>query len=167
VNCRLELFVEPFAEGRPGAPVRQAVAALEAHGLEADVGAFATVVSGPISAVTGAVGDVLARAFAGGATRVSIQVAAEGEATSLHVGGLQDALARMLAQVEEELGSSPAGMTREQKQAAVRILDEQGAFLLRRAIEDVADAMGVSRITIYNYLNAIRREPSGYGRSAG
>ncbi len=40
---------------------------------------------------------------------------------------------------------------------AVRLLDERGAFILRRAVEDVADAMGVSRITIYNYLNAIHR----------
>jgi predicted transcriptional regulator YheO len=28
---------------------------------------------------------------------------------------------------------------------------------LRRAVEQVADAMGVSRITVYNYLNAIHR----------
>jgi predicted transcriptional regulator YheO len=42
------------------------------------------------------------------------------------------------------------------KQVAVRLLDEQGAFLLRKSIEYVADAMGVSRITIYNYLNAIK-----------
>ena len=40
---------------------------------------------------------------------------------------------------------------------AVRMLDEQGAFTLRRAVEDVADAMNVSRITIYNYLKAIHR----------
>ena len=30
-------------------------------------------------------------------------------------------------------------------------------FLLRRSVEAVADAIGVSRITIYNYLNAIER----------
>lgn len=28
--------------------------------------------------------------------------------------------------------------------------------MLRKSIEDVADSMGVSRITIYNYLNTIR-----------
>ena len=46
---------------------------------------------------------------------------------------------------------------REDKQRAVRLLDERGAFTLRRAVEQVADAMGVSRITVYNYLNAIHR----------
>ena len=37
------------------------------------------------------------------------------------------------------------------------MLDERGAFILRRAVEDIADVMGVSRITVYNYLNAIHR----------
>ncbi len=69
------------------------------------------------------------------------------------VGG---ALDRMIGQVEAELGAPLPELSRAQKQAAVRMLDERGAFSLRKSIEDVADAMGVSRITIYNYLNAIR-----------
>ena len=60
----------------------------------------------------------------------------------------------MIAGVEGELGAQLAELSREGKQAAVRLLDARGAFLLRRAVDDVADAMGVSRITIYNYLNA-------------
>ena len=39
----------------------------------------------------------------------------------------------------------------------MRLLDERGAFLLRKAVETVGEMMGVSRITIYNYLNAITR----------
>ena len=69
---------------------------------------------------------------------------------------LHNALGRMVAAVEREGGAPLADMTREQKQAAVRRLDEQGAFLLRGAIEDVAHLMDVSRVTLYNYLNAIR-----------
>ena len=48
-------------------------------------------------------------------------------------------------------------LSREDKQRAIRLLDDRGAFTLRRAVEDVADAMGVSRITVYNYLNALHR----------
>ncbi len=62
----------------------------------------------------------------------------------------------MVAAVEAELGSKLGDLDRAGKQAAIRVLDERGAFTIRRAIEDVADAMGVSRITIYNYLNVIR-----------
>ena len=70
---------------------------------------------------------------------------------------LHGALDRLIEAVETELGGPLPTLTREQKQLAVRLLDERGAFTLRRAVEDVADAMGVSRITIYNYLNAIHR----------
>jgi len=70
---------------------------------------------------------------------------------------LHGALDRLIDSVETELGGPLPALTREDKQRAVRLLDERGAFILRRAVEDVADAMGVSRITIYNYLNAIHR----------
>ncbi len=66
-------------------------------------------------------------------------------------------LERMVAAVERELGGKLGELDRGGKQTAIRVLDERGAFGIRRAIEDVADAMGVSRITIYNYLNVIRR----------
>lgn len=70
---------------------------------------------------------------------------------------LHGALDRLIDAVEAELGGRLPMLSREDKQRAVRLLDERGAFILRRAVEDVADAMGVSRITVYNYLNAIHR----------
>ena len=70
---------------------------------------------------------------------------------------LHGALDRLIAQIEHELGGELPRLTRADKQRAIRLLDERGAFILRRAVEDVADAMGVSRITVYNYLNAIHR----------
>ena len=69
---------------------------------------------------------------------------------------LHNAIGRMVAQVEGELGAKLADLGRVQKQVAVRRLDERGAFRLRKSIEEVADLMSVSRITIYNYLNSIR-----------
>jgi hypothetical protein len=70
---------------------------------------------------------------------------------------LHGALDRLIDGVEAELGGRLPMLSREDKQRAVRLLDQRGAFILRRAVEDVADAMGVSRITVYNYLNAIHR----------
>ncbi|MHB1128750.1 MAG: helix-turn-helix domain-containing protein [Ilumatobacteraceae bacterium] len=70
---------------------------------------------------------------------------------------LHGALDRLIESVERELGGRLASLSRHNKQVAIRILDERGAFILRRAVEDVADAMGVSRITVYNYLNALHR----------
>jgi hypothetical protein len=77
--------------------------------------------------------------------------------TPLRMPPLHGALDRLIDAVEAELGGRLPLLSREDKQRAVRLLDERGAFILRRAVEDVADAMGVSRITVYNYLNAIHR----------
>ena len=73
------------------------------------------------------------------------------------VGGLRrpdlhGALARLLASAEQELGVTRDRMTRTQKQQAVALLNEWGAFNLRKSVEDVAEALSVSRFTIYNYL---------------
>jgi hypothetical protein len=70
---------------------------------------------------------------------------------------LHGALDRLIESVERELGGRLPELSRADKQRAIRLLDERGAFILRRAVEDVADAMGVSRITVYNYLNALHR----------
>ncbi|MDQ1391587.1 MAG: hypothetical protein QOF30_564, partial [Acidimicrobiaceae bacterium] len=69
-------------------------------------------------------------------------------------------LDRLVAEVERELGGKLSDLTREDKQQAVRLLNDRGAFSLRRSVEDVADALGVSRITVYNYLNAVTRQGS-------
>ncbi len=82
----------------------------------------------------------------------------EGELiAAVRLPDLHGALARLIDSVEREMGQQLPNMNREQKQSAIRLLDDRGAFTLRRAVEDVADAMGVSRITVYNYLNAIHR----------
>ena len=72
----------------------------------------------------------------------------------LRLPGVQGTLDRMIAAVEQELGAPLDALSREDKQAAVQMLHDRGAFELRRSVEAVAEAMSVSRFTIYNYLNA-------------
>jgi hypothetical protein len=92
------------------------------------------------------------------AEAADIPLTLEGEVlAAVRLPALHGALDRLIDAVEREVGCSVQDMNREQKQTAIRLLDERGAFILRRAVEDVADAMGVSRITVYNYLNAIHR----------
>jgi hypothetical protein len=87
----------------------------------------------------------------------------EGETVGgLRLPGVQGTLDRLVKGIEAELGSPLAELSREDKQRAVRMLDEQGAFRLRRAVEEVAEVLGVSRFTVYNYLNA---GPPGSPRS--
>jgi hypothetical protein len=101
-----------------------------------------------------------------GATIVSVEDAQvmdiafewEGEIiAAVRLPRLHGALERLMEQVEQELGAPLDKLSRHDKQRAIRLLDQNGAFILRRAVEDVADAMGVSRITVYNYLNALHR----------
>ena len=79
------------------------------------------------------------------------------EVAAVRLPPLHGALDRLVEGVERDLGGRLAELSREDKQVAIRMLDERGAFILRRAVEDIADVMGVSRITVYNYLNAIHR----------
>jgi hypothetical protein len=66
---------------------------------------------------------------------------------------LSDGLARLIGTVERELGGHLAELPRAEKQRAVRLLEERGAFEMRRSAEVVAEALGVTRFTVYNYLN--------------
>ena len=69
---------------------------------------------------------------------------------------LAHGLDTLINEVEEELGGDLQILSRAQKQRAARLLEARGAFRFRGAVEEVADAMGVSRVTVYNYLNAVR-----------
>ena len=87
-----------------------------------------------------------------------IELTWEGELVGgFRPASLDGALDRMIVAVERELGRPAGDLDREQKQEFVRRLDELGAFTLRRSVEDVAEVLGVSRFTVYNYLNALQQ----------
>ena len=73
------------------------------------------------------------------------------------VGGLRLSdsgdLAQHISAVERELGGALTELDREGKQRAVKRLADRGAFRLRKSVEEVATLLGVSRFTVYNYLN--------------
>ena len=69
-------------------------------------------------------------------------------------------LDRLMANAEAQLGARLNELDRADNQRAVSRLDDWGAFQLRKSIEDVGEAMGVSRITIYNYLSATKETAS-------
>jgi hypothetical protein len=118
----------------------------------------------PLVVAMGPVADALGADLVGPDTLepADIPLVWEGEVVGgLRLPQLQGALARLIDGVERELGAPLGHLGREDKQRAVRLLEDRGAFMLRRAVEDVADAMGVSRITVYNYLNAMRESPAG------
>jgi hypothetical protein len=71
---------------------------------------------------------------------------------------LDGALSELISLAENQIGRPMSEMSRAEKQAVVRFLDERSAFTLRKSVETVADALGVSRFTVYNYLDSSRQE---------
>ncbi|KJY47069.1 transcriptional regulator [Streptomyces sp. NRRL S-444] len=67
----------------------------------------------------------------------------------------EDLLAVRLPQLSDSLDHILAALERHRKskQDIVRILEARGAFSVRHGVETVAGALGVSRFTVYNYLN--------------
>ena len=65
---------------------------------------------------------------------------------------MNGALTRLLSAVEVEMDLKVEDMDRIQKQQAVALLNEWGVFNLRKSVESVAEALEVSRFTVYNYL---------------
>lgn len=66
---------------------------------------------------------------------------------------LADSLDHILAALERRKGRPLADLDRRTKQEIVRGLEARGAFAVRHGVETVASALGVSRFTVYNYLN--------------
>ncbi|MEV0676278.1 aminotransferase class V-fold PLP-dependent enzyme [Actinosynnema sp. NPDC050436] len=66
-----------------------------------------------------------------------------------------------------EVGVPVELMRKAHKARVVRYLDDAGLFQVRDSVGHVAAALGVTRFTIYNYLNEIRPRPAPGGASGG
>ncbi|UNO39343.1 helix-turn-helix domain-containing protein [Streptomyces sp. MST-110588] len=82
------------------------------------------------------------------------------ERVAVRLPHLSDSLGHILTELERRHGMPLAELDRKTKQSVVRVLEARGAFSVRHGVETVASALGVSRFTIYNYLN---RETEGAG----
>ncbi|MFD8197782.1 helix-turn-helix domain-containing protein [Streptomyces wuyuanensis] len=75
------------------------------------------------------------------------------EVLAVRLPQLADSLDHILAALERQHGKPLAELDRKTKQSVVRSLEARGAFSVRHGVETVASALGVSRFTVYNYLN--------------
>ncbi|MFG3349850.1 helix-turn-helix domain-containing protein [Streptomyces sp. NPDC048018] len=91
-----------------------------------------------------------------------VVLAWEGEdVLAVRLPQLSESLDHILAAMERRHGMPLSALDRKSKQEVVRILEARGAFSVRHGVETVAGALGVSRFTVYNYLNretALNRE---------
>ncbi|GAB2715614.1 helix-turn-helix domain-containing protein [Streptomyces bullii] len=75
------------------------------------------------------------------------------DAVAVRLPQLADSLDHILAAMERQRGRPLSELDRKAKQEVVRTLEARGAFSVRHGVETVASALGVSRFTVYNYLN--------------
>jgi predicted transcriptional regulator YheO len=86
------------------------------------------------------------------------------EAYDFHDAFIDDApqmLESMLQQAVGLIGKPVPNMIKADRLRVVQILDEAGAFELRKAVPAVASYLDVTRFTIHNYLNEIREGAPG------
>lgn len=69
---------------------------------------------------------------------------------------VQETIESLVNQATLKMGKQPAMMSIDERIRFVGILEERGAFMIKGAIDDVANVLGVSKFTVYNYLNKYR-----------
>ena len=69
---------------------------------------------------------------------------------------VNETIASISEQAITEIGKQPATMTTEDKIQVVRNAERRGLFLIKGAIDYIADRLSISKFTVYNYLQKIR-----------
>ncbi len=69
---------------------------------------------------------------------------------------IHEVLTRIVDKTVESMGKPVGFMTKEEKVHVVQLVEGQGAFQVKGAVDYVAKILCVSRYTIYNYLDEIK-----------
>lgn len=67
---------------------------------------------------------------------------------------VNDLLDELIEQSVELVGKPVALMTKEEKTTAIRFLDDAGAFLITRSGDKVSKYFGISKFTLYSYMDS-------------
>lgn len=58
----------------------------------------------------------------------------------------------------EQIGKAPEEMTKEEKKQVISYLDQKGAMLITKSGPKICRYLGISKFTLYNYLDEIHSE---------
>lgn len=72
------------------------------------------------------------------------------------IGNIDELLEKMMNEAVLKTGKEIRDLTKEEKVSIVQSLDQKGFFLIKKSAEILADFLGLSRYSIYNYLNEIK-----------
>jgi predicted transcriptional regulator YheO len=72
-----------------------------------------------------------------------------------------DLIAKLIEEEEFSRGTSVERMSRAERMSLLGALESKGVFALRGSVSSVAERIGVSRATAYNYLKQLRADRDG------
>lgn len=76
------------------------------------------------------------------------------DSKEIFTSNIDELLDTIMKEAVNNTGKKLEELNKEDKIAVVAYLDKKGAFLIKKSVERLADFLGISRFTIYNYLNA-------------
>ncbi|MDW8173878.1 MAG: PAS domain-containing protein [Anaerolineae bacterium] len=79
---------------------------------------------------------------------------------------LQDTVHSILVETMNEMSAELPILTRSEKVKLIARLDEKGVFQVKKSVSILADELGLSRSTLYNYLSEARGERLSIGSQA-
>lgn len=56
-------------------------------------------------------------------------------------------------------------MKRHEKIELIRFMDEKGIFLMKGSVEKVAEQLGISKVTVYSYLDEVKKKSTNRGEN--
>ena len=82
----------------------------------------------------------------------------EAEQSRIHVSEI---LTKVVEEVFQSVNKPVAYLSKADKLMIVEQLEDRGAFLIKGAVEHVADLLCVSRYTVYNYIEEVKGNKNG------
>ena len=81
----------------------------------------------------------------------------EHETKEVFFNNINELLEHMLEMAMENVGRPADKMTREDRLQFLKYLDDKGMFVISKSGDRVCEFLGISKFTLYNYLDAIRK----------
>ncbi len=108
---------------------------------------------GKVAAILAINFDISALMMAADAVKEFISVEESQPAEPEKIININDVLDELIQQSVALVGKPAALMTKDEKIRAIRFLSENGAFLVTRSGDKIAKYFGVSKYTLYSYLD--------------
>lgn len=80
------------------------------------------------------------------------------EVSETFATNVNDLLEVLIQEASDFVGKPVAAMSKEDKMKFIRFLDNKGAFLIKKAGEKICAYLGISKFTLYNYLEESKAE---------